>query len=103
MPFYSMVLPSFAKAELSPLRILRLILFLKPIIQKLVIYIFLLHVVHAGKIDLEELRQQFFFRLDSYAECNILITDKDINLGDDKGIQVPFLLNISWTKKTLKY
>ena len=55
------------------------------------------------KLTWKNCDNNFFFRLDSYAECNILITDKDINLGDDKGIQVPCLLNISWTKKTLKY
>ena len=40
----------------------------------------------------------YFLRADKYAECKVIITGKDVNLGDGEGMQEPFLLKISRTK-----
>ena len=40
----------------------------------------------------------YFFRADRYAECKVIITGKEVNLGDGEGMQVPCLLKISETK-----
>ena len=40
----------------------------------------------------------YFLGADKYAECKVIITGKDVNLGDGEGMQEPFLLKISRTK-----
>ena len=44
----------------------------------------------------------YFLRADKYAECKVIITGKELNLGDGKGMQVPCLLKIYGTKNVLK-
>ena len=44
----------------------------------------------------------YFFRVDSYAECNVMITGKEVSLGDGGGMQGPCLLEITDTKNILE-
>ena len=44
----------------------------------------------------------YFLRADSYAECNVKITGKAVNLGDGEGMKVPCLLNIVGRKDMLE-
>ena len=44
----------------------------------------------------------YFLRADRYAECKIIITGKEVNLGDGEGMQVPCLLKISGRKNMLR-
>ena len=44
----------------------------------------------------------YFLRADRYAECKVIITSKEVNLGNGKGMQLPCLLNISGTKNILQ-
>ena len=44
----------------------------------------------------------YFLRADRYAKCKVIITGKEVNLGDGKGMQVPYLLKISGTKNMLQ-
>ena len=44
----------------------------------------------------------YFHRADRYAQCKVIITDKEVNLGDGEGMQVPCLLKISGTKNMLQ-
>ena len=44
----------------------------------------------------------YFLRAERYAECKVIITGKDVNLGDGEGMQVLCLLKISVTKKMLQ-
>ena len=44
----------------------------------------------------------YFLRADKYAECKVIITEKEVNLGDDEGMPVPCLLRISGTKNMLQ-
>ena len=44
----------------------------------------------------------YFLGADRYAECKVIITGKEVNLGDGKGMQVPCLLKIPETKKMLQ-
>ena len=44
----------------------------------------------------------YFLRADRYAECKVIITGKEVNLGDGEGMQVPYLLKISGTKNMLQ-
>ena len=44
----------------------------------------------------------YFLRADRYAECKVIITGKEVNLGDREGMQVPCLLKISGTKNMLQ-
>ena len=44
----------------------------------------------------------YFLRADRYAECKVIITGKEVNLGDGEGMQVPSLLKISGTKNMLQ-
>ena len=44
----------------------------------------------------------YFLRADRYTECKVIITDKEVNLGDGEGMQVPCLLKISRTKNMLQ-
>ena len=44
----------------------------------------------------------YFLRAYRYAECKVIITDKEFNLGDGEGMQVPCLLKISGTKNMLQ-
>ena len=43
-----------------------------------------------------------FLRANRYAEWKVIITGKEVNLGDGKGMQVPYLLKISGTKNMLQ-
>ena len=36
----------------------------------------------------------YFLRADIYAKCKVIITGKEVNLGDGEGMQVPCLLKI---------
>ena len=40
----------------------------------------------------------YFLRANRYGECKVIITGKEVNLGDGEGMQVPCLLKISGTK-----
>ena len=42
----------------------------------------------------------YFFRADRYAECKVIITGNEVNLGDGEGMQMPCL--ISGTKNMLQ-
>ena len=42
-----------------------------------------------------------FLRADSYANCHVGITEKEVNPGDDEGMQMPCLLKFSETKQML--
>ena len=44
----------------------------------------------------------YFLREDRYAECKVIITGKEVNLGDGERMQVPCLLKISGAKKMLQ-
>ena len=44
----------------------------------------------------------YFLRADRYAERKVLITGKEVNIGDGEGMQVPSLLKLSGTKNMLK-
>ena len=44
----------------------------------------------------------YFLSADRYAECKVIITGKEVNLGDGEGMQVPYLLRISETKNMLQ-
>ena len=44
----------------------------------------------------------YFLKAYRYAECKVIITDKEFNLGDGEGMQVPCLLKISGTKNMLQ-
>ena len=44
----------------------------------------------------------YFLRVDRYAERKVLITGKEVNIGDGEGMQVPSLLKLSGTKNMLK-
>ena len=43
-----------------------------------------------------------FIRANRDAECKVIITGKEVNLGDGEGMQVPYLLKISGTKNMLQ-
>ena len=45
----------------------------------------------------------YFFRADRYTEWKVIITAKEVNLGDREGIQVPRLLKICGKKICYKY
>ena len=42
-----------------------------------------------------------FLRADSYANCNVGIPEKEVNLGDGEGMQMPCLLKIAEMKQML--
>ena len=44
----------------------------------------------------------YLLKADRYAECKIIITGKEVNLGDGEGIEVACLLKISGTKNMLQ-
>ena len=44
----------------------------------------------------------YFLRADQDAECKVVITDKEVNLGDGDGMQVPYKLKISGPRKMLE-
>ena len=44
----------------------------------------------------------YFLRTDRYTECKVIITGKEVKLGDGEGMQVPCLLNIFGTKNMLQ-
>ena len=44
----------------------------------------------------------YFLSEDTYAECKVIITGKEVNLGDGEGMQVPCLLKISVRKIMLQ-
>ena len=44
----------------------------------------------------------YFLRADRYAECKVIITGKEVNLGDGEGLQAPCLLEISGMKNMLQ-
>ena len=44
----------------------------------------------------------YFLRADQYAECKVVITGKDVNLGDGDGMQVPCKLKISGPRKMVE-
>ena len=44
----------------------------------------------------------YFLRADRYAECKVIITGKEVNFGNGKGMQLTCLLNISGTKNILQ-
>ena len=44
----------------------------------------------------------YFLREDSYAECNVLTTGKEVNLGDGEEMQVSCLLENTGTKNMLE-
>ena len=44
----------------------------------------------------------YFLRADRYAECKVIITGKEVNLGDGEAMQVPCLLKTSGTKNMLQ-
>ena len=44
----------------------------------------------------------YFLRADRYAECKVIITGKEVNLGDAEAMQVPCLLKTSGTKNMLQ-
>ena len=44
----------------------------------------------------------YFLRADRYAVCKVIITGKEVNLGDGKRMQVSCLLKISGTKNMLQ-
>ena len=43
----------------------------------------------------------YFFRVDELSSCKIVITGKPLNLGDDKGMQVPCKLIITGIEKCI--
>ena len=44
----------------------------------------------------------YFLRADQNAECKVVITVKDVNLGDGDGMQVPCKLKISGPRKMVE-
>ena len=44
----------------------------------------------------------YFLRADRYAECKVIITGKEVNLGDGDWLQAPCLLEISGMKNMLQ-
>ena len=44
----------------------------------------------------------YFLRANRSAECKVVITGKEFNLGDGEAMQVPCLLKISGTKNMLQ-
>ena len=44
----------------------------------------------------------YFLRADQDAECKVVITGKDVNLGDGDGMQVPCKLKISGPRKMVE-
>ena len=44
----------------------------------------------------------YFLRADRYGECKVIITGKEVNLGDGEGLQAPCLLEISGMKNMLQ-
>ena len=55
-----------------------------------------------GNKDGRFAKKLYFLRADRYAECKVIITGKEVNLGDGEGMQVPSLLKISGTKNMLQ-
>ena len=44
----------------------------------------------------------YFLRANRYPECKVIITGKEVNLGNGEGMQVPCLLKIPGTKNMLQ-
>ena len=44
----------------------------------------------------------YFLRADQDAECKVVVTGKEVNLGDEDGMQVPCKLKISGLRKMME-
>ena len=44
----------------------------------------------------------YFLRADQDAECEVVVTGKEVNLGDEDGMQVPCKLKISGPRKMME-